>query len=413
MAGQRQRWRQLRNSVEISDFSSEPMVNVDGERGALSGTDGGDVIKRSAERGKGYKRGSCHLVAKALELDSDVKKVDKEGGSFYDCNICLEVAREHVLTCCGHLFCWVCFYQVSFIDSTSKECPVCKGEVSDSTVIHIYRNWESERVAELESGLKIPPRPKAQRVESARQQQVTNGLSHVPVAEALRRIRISIGVMGDQTEGVSCNFRFESDLPEVQNGEAAGRRYIRVQRVSRVLSENAASLSSLSSALSNAERLVEDLKTIMKNRFSWIDSRGSSVDIGNNPLTSDSAVIQSDHQPSDSSADLNSALAISSSSQTGDFPSSFVHIPTMRTSSEINLPAAPSSSASRRRRVLFRVSNADNQDSCESRRRRLSRVIVDRKRIESGFTFLSCHSHSLFLEKNCACSLHFGFNGEI
>ncbi|KAL2520782.1 RING/U-box superfamily protein [Forsythia ovata] len=346
MAGQRQRWCQLRNYVEISDFSSEPMVNVDGERGALSGTDGGGVIERSAEMGKGYKRGSCHLVAKALELDSDVKKVDKEGGRFYDCNICLEVARE-------------------------PECPICKREVSDSTVIPIYGNGESERVAELKSGLKIPPRPKARRVESARQQQVTNGLSHVPDAEALREIRISIGAMGDQTEGASRNFRFESDIPKMQNGEAAGRRRLRVQRVSRVLSKSAASLSSLSSALSNAERLVEDLETVMNNRFSWIDSRGSSVDIGNNSLTSDSAVIHSDHQPSYSSADLNSALAISSSSQTGDFPSSFVHILAMKTSSEINLPAAPSSSTFRRRRVLSRVSNADNQDSRESRRRKL------------------------------------------
>ncbi|KAL2500952.1 putative GPI-anchored adhesin-like protein PGA55 [Forsythia ovata] len=285
------------------------MVNVDGERGALSGTDGGGVIERSAERGKGYKRSSCHLVAKALELDSDVNKVDEEGGSFYDCNICLEVAREH---------------------------------------------------------------PKARRVESARQYQVTNGLSYVPNAETLRRIRISIGAIGDQTEGASRNFRFEYDLPEVQNGEAACRRCLRVQRVSRVLSESAASLSSFSSALSNAERLIEDLETVMNNRFSWIDSRGSSVDIGNNPLTSDFAIIQSDHQPSDSSADLNSALAISYSSQTGDFPSPFVHILAMRTSSEINLPAAPSSSASRRRRVLSRVSNVDNQDSRESKRRRLS-----------------------------------------
>ncbi|KAL2500574.1 putative GPI-anchored adhesin-like protein PGA55 [Forsythia ovata] len=346
MAGQRPRWRQLHNYVEISDFSSEPMVNVDGEIGALRKTDGGGVIERSAERGKGYKRDSCHLVAKALELDSDVKKVDKEGWSFYDCNICLEVAKEHVLTCCGHLFCWVCFYQVSYIDSTSKECPIRKGEVSDSTGILTYGNGESERVAELESGLKIPPRPIARRVESAKQQKVTNGLSHVPDAEVLRRIRISIGAMGDQTEGASRNFRFESDFPEVQNGEAASRRRLRVQRVSRVLSESAASLSSLSSALSNAERLVEDLETIMNNRFSWIDSRGSSVDIGNNPLTSDSAAIQSNHQPSDSSAILNSALAISSSSQTGDFPSSFVYILAMRTSSEINLPATPFSSAS-------------------------------------------------------------------
>ncbi|XP_022896523.1 probable GPI-anchored adhesin-like protein PGA55 [Olea europaea var. sylvestris] len=361
------RQRQLRNAVEISDFSGE---HVDGERGAFRGS-GGGVIERSSERGKGCKRGSSYLVAKALEMNSDVKKVDKEGGSFYDCNICLEVAREPVLTCCGHLFCWVCFYQVSYIDSTSKECPVCKGEVSDSTVIPIYGNGDSEPVAELESGLKIPPRPKAQRIESLRQQQVTNGLSHVPVAEALRRIRISIGAMGDQTEGGSRNFRFESDAPEVQIGEAASRHRLRVQRVSRVLSESAASLSSLSSALSNdeslvAERLVEDLETVFNNRVLWSDAQGSSVETGNNPLTSDSAVIQSDHQA------LDSSLAVSSSSQTRDVPSTVVHILAMSTTSEINLPVAPSSSATRRRRVLSRVSNADNRDSRESRRRRLS-----------------------------------------
>ncbi|CAI9764947.1 unnamed protein product [Fraxinus pennsylvanica] len=344
---QRRRWRQLRNSVDISDFSGDHVVNVDGERGALG-----------AERGRGCKRGSSHLVAKALEMDSDVKKVDKEGGSFYDCNICLEVAREPVLTCCGHLFCWACFYQASYIDSTSKECPVCKGEVSDSTVIPIYGNGESERVAELESGLKIPPRPKARRVESARQQQVTNVLSHVPVAEALRRIRISIGAMEDQTEGGSRNLRFEPDVPEVQTGEAAGhhrrlRRLPRSRQVSRLLSESAA----------NAERLVDDLGTVLNNRLS--DTRGSSVDIGNNPLASDSAVIQSDHQALDSSAAI-------SSSQTRDGPSTVVHILATTASSEINLPTVPSSSTTRRRRVLSRVSNADNQDSRESRRRRLS-----------------------------------------
>ncbi|CAA2975199.1 probable GPI-anchored adhesin PGA55 [Olea europaea subsp. europaea] len=350
---QRQRWRQLRNPAEISDFSGEHVVDVDGERGA--------------ERGRVCKRSSSHLVAKALEMDSDVKKVEKEGWSFYDCNICLEVAREPVLTCCGHLFCWVCFYQVPYIDSTSKECPVCKGEVSDSTVIPIYGNGESECVSELESGLKIPPRPKARRVESARQQQVTNGLSHGPVAEALRRIRISIGTMEDQTEDGSRNLRFESDAPEVQTGGAAGgrrRRRLRVQRVSRVLSESAASLSSLSSALSNAERLVEDLETVINNRLSS-DTRGSSVDIENNPRTSDSAVIQSDHQALDSSAAI-------SSSQTRDVPSDDVQLLAMTTVGEINLPTVSSSSITRRRRVLSRVSNADNQDSRESRRRRLS-----------------------------------------
>ncbi|GER45175.1 RING/U-box superfamily protein [Striga asiatica] len=255
-ARQRQRWRQSRNSTEISGPTADlsPRSLVPNNNGGPSG---------SSTPGKGCKRDSSHLVAKALEMDVDVKKSDKEGGSFYDCSICLDLAQEPVLTCCGHLFCWPCFYQVSSVDSSdSKECPVCKGEVSDTTVIPIYGNGDGENVCVTESGLQIPPRPKARRVESVRQQRVTQGLSHVPVAEALRRIRISIGAMGSHT---------------AQQQAGGGDHRIRIHQVSRVLSESAASLSSLSSALSNAERLVEDLESVINNRV----LRGeASVDAG-------------------------------------------------------------------------------------------------------------------------------------
>jgi hypothetical protein len=33
-----------------------------------------------------------------------------EGGSF-ECNICLELAQDPVVTLCGHLFCWPCLYR--------------------------------------------------------------------------------------------------------------------------------------------------------------------------------------------------------------------------------------------------------------------------------------------------------------
>ncbi|KAH6772936.1 hypothetical protein C2S51_011340 [Perilla frutescens var. frutescens] len=167
-----QRLRCERNSAEISFISSDNLVNTDvePEPGFL------DEINNmmNAEKGRrGCKRDSSHLVGKALALamamDSPARKGDKEGGNFYDCNICLDIANDPVLTCCGHLFCWPCFYQVGYIDSTSKECPVCKGEVSDDNVIPIYGNSGNEVEAETESGLKVPPRPKARRVESVRQ----------------------------------------------------------------------------------------------------------------------------------------------------------------------------------------------------------------------------------------------------
>jgi len=31
--------------------------------------------------------------------------------STYECNICYEVAREPVVTMCGHLYCWPCLYR--------------------------------------------------------------------------------------------------------------------------------------------------------------------------------------------------------------------------------------------------------------------------------------------------------------
>jgi hypothetical protein len=29
----------------------------------------------------------------------------------YECNICLELAKEPVVTLCGHLYCWPCLYR--------------------------------------------------------------------------------------------------------------------------------------------------------------------------------------------------------------------------------------------------------------------------------------------------------------
>lgn len=171
-AGQRQSQRCVRNSVEFSHDVGDFLVNTDVVRGTLDEIDNIGTVDTNAEKGRGCKRDSSHLVGKALALalamDSPAKKGGKEGGSFYDCNICLDLAKDPVLTCCGHLFCWACFYQLGCIDSTSKECPVCKGEVSHGNVIPIYGNGGSEGECETESSLNVPPRPKARRVESVR-----------------------------------------------------------------------------------------------------------------------------------------------------------------------------------------------------------------------------------------------------
>uniref|UniRef100_A0ACD5XZ68 Uncharacterized protein n=1 Tax=Avena sativa TaxID=4498 RepID=A0ACD5XZ68_AVESA len=87
-------------------------------------------------------------------------------GSF-ECNICLDAAKEPVVTPCGHLFCWPCLYQWLHGHSVHSECPVCKGEVLEVNVTPIYGRGGGERDA---SSSDVPPRPSANRSESMRQQ---------------------------------------------------------------------------------------------------------------------------------------------------------------------------------------------------------------------------------------------------
>ncbi|WJX17729.1 RING-type E3 ubiquitin transferase [Trifolium repens] len=91
-------------------------------------------------------------------------------GSVYDCNICLDLAKEPVVTCCGHLFCWPCLYRWLNLRSSrtrTKECPVCKGEVTDQDVIPIYGVGNDDEVRNEGSSSatpQIPRRPNAKRV---------------------------------------------------------------------------------------------------------------------------------------------------------------------------------------------------------------------------------------------------------
>ncbi|KAL6290003.1 hypothetical protein ACE6H2_007513 [Prunus campanulata] len=54
--------------------------------------------------------------------------------SYFDCNMCMKMAREPVVTCCGHLYCWPCLYSLL----SQRECLVCKSRVFDSLITPIY-----------------------------------------------------------------------------------------------------------------------------------------------------------------------------------------------------------------------------------------------------------------------------------
>lgn len=396
-ARQRQRWRQARNNPELSYMTViEPEVVAGNQNHDVNTVPDVDEIvntpdvvdeRANGERGRNSKRDISQL-AKALEMDLDSKKTDNNGGGddesggFFDCNICLEMARDPILTCCGHLFCWSCFYQLSYVDSSAKECPVCKGEVTDSSITPIYGNGKNQPILKLESGVKIPPRPRARRVESIRQQRVIRGISHIPVAEALRRIRIGIGSIGENPllQGLnSVGPTSETNPSLLHPSEPGGSRRHRSRQFSRVISESAASLSSISSALNNAERLVEDLETYINDRL--LRRTESQILPGNNPiqernnfLLPTGGDIQVEPQNAEIEMNLNPApVPVSSSSSQRAIATTVVHLDNLSNDSavEIDLTISHPSSSSARRAAVSRALSLEGGTSRELRRRRL------------------------------------------
>jgi hypothetical protein len=87
-------------------------------------------------------------------------------GANFECNICLEMAVEPVVSCCGHLFCWSCIYQWLHLHSSQKECPVCKGFLSDDVITPIYGRGIAEACDRPQGS--TPPRPHAHRINGSK-----------------------------------------------------------------------------------------------------------------------------------------------------------------------------------------------------------------------------------------------------
>ena len=81
----------------------------------------------------------------------------------YECNICLESAREPVVTQCGHLYCWKCIYEWMQQPRETLVCPVCKSGIKKEALIPIFtkENHEDPREQNMGSGDQggIPNRP--------------------------------------------------------------------------------------------------------------------------------------------------------------------------------------------------------------------------------------------------------------
>lgn len=95
---------------------------------------------------------------------------DRNASSGFDCNICLDCVQDPVVTFCGHLYCWPCIYKWLDIQSgissenekQKPQCPVCKSELSQSSLVPLYGRGQTMTVSEGKAqqvGIVVPRRP--------------------------------------------------------------------------------------------------------------------------------------------------------------------------------------------------------------------------------------------------------------
>ncbi|KAK7597870.1 hypothetical protein V9T40_010095 [Parthenolecanium corni] len=92
--------------------------------------------------------------------DGDEKDRDEQ---MFECNICLDTAKDAVISMCGHLFCWPCLHQWLETRPNKKLCPVCKSGISKDKVIPLYGRGSTNQE---DPRNKVPPRPPGQRAEA-------------------------------------------------------------------------------------------------------------------------------------------------------------------------------------------------------------------------------------------------------
>ncbi|CAN1803318.1 E3 ubiquitin-protein ligase RMA3 [Linum perenne] len=390
-ARQRWRWRQVQ-------FPHEELNQLIGDPGSLGGLQAGEgsvaAEARTNDEAKMCENGSGYLEDEVSEKKDDVEKGSGTDGSFFDCNICFDLASDPVVTCCGHLFCWACLYRWIHIHSDAKECPVCKGEVTIKNVTPIYgRGNKNLRPPEEDETLEIPSRPQGRRVESLRQTLQRNHLNF-PMEEVIRRLGSRLEIMQelapsqepnggggrDSTDRNSLLNRIMTirgmrseqssilnpnevvDLTQSGTSSPEGGRArrihsvvdltqtgtsspdgVRARRIHSLLLRRSQSHShthrpsahtSLSSAFTSTERMVDFLRNnpISRNQDQAVDDRDS--------FSSIAAVINSESQ--------------------------------MDTAVEIDSMVSLSTSSSRRRNDGSRASDVDSGDSRAPRRRRLN-----------------------------------------
>ncbi|OIV95455.1 hypothetical protein TanjilG_06917 [Lupinus angustifolius] len=288
----------------------------------------------------------------------DVEKGSSNDGDFFDCNICMDLAKDPVVTCCGHLFCWPCLYRWLHLHSDAKECPVCKGEVTLKNVTPIYGRGNNVQVPEEDATLKIPLRPHARRVESLRQILQRTALTY-PVEEMIRRLGSRIDLTRDFVQAGETLERTSSLLSRFLTS-----RGIRREQNAGAPPDDVVGLTQNNSLEAGDSRRLQSLslRRTQSNRARFTSALSSSAERLVDAYFSSQPFVRNNEQPppvDDRDSFSSIGAVINSESQ-------------VDTAVEIDSMVSLSTSSSRRRNDASRVSDVDSGDSRAPRRRRLN-----------------------------------------
>ena len=124
----------------ISDAISEKVTNSVDSGGAKPKIREKDILMNDKST-TSDKSEENRLGAEAAETVSENKNDatdDSNTNAAFECNICLDVAREAVISMCGHLFCWPCLHTWLETRPNRQICPVCKAGIGKDKVVPLY-----------------------------------------------------------------------------------------------------------------------------------------------------------------------------------------------------------------------------------------------------------------------------------
>jgi len=183
--------------------------------------------------------------------------VPDTGSSGFECNICFDNLNEPIITQCGHLYCWSCFYSWMKRRGASVTCPVCNSGVDKDKIIPVYarggngiRENESSSTAtpsttigstdgsyvDVASEESIPNRPSQVRIEPASRTRSNNALLNILFDRGININYEQVGYLELSMAflpGFSMSFRFPSEF--TLNHEVLNNLQREQQMISRFL----------------------------------------------------------------------------------------------------------------------------------------------------------------------------------